>query len=94
MTSPIALGILKGMTPFAVGMVRVFFWLFPPLFAYLAARARPGRVRSGLLIAALVTAAAIKPLPLGFFLAGAGYLLALFPSGRRTASTKGQAPRR
>ncbi len=71
------------MMPFAVGMVRAFLWVWPLVLAFLAARARPGRVRQGLFLAGVLGALLVKPLFLGLGLLVAGFLLGLWPSGGR-----------
>ncbi len=74
------------MTPFAFGLVRALAWALALLFGFLAARARPGRVRGGLLVAGLAAALLARPPLLGFALLLSGFLLGLFPSARGPAS--------
>ncbi|WP_287371447.1 hypothetical protein [Oceanithermus sp.] len=71
------------MTPGAVGLVRLVFWLLPLALGYLAARSwgRP-RLVLGLLLAAALLGAWVKPLPLGWALAVLGFALGV-PLGRR-----------
>ncbi len=74
------------MTPFAFGLVRAIAWALALLLGFLAARARPGRVRGGLLVAGLLGALLARPPLLGLALLAAGFLLGLFPSARGPAS--------
>ena len=74
------------MTPFAFGLVRALAWAFALFLGFLAARARPGRVRSGLLVAGLFAALLARPPLLGLALLAGGFLLGLFPSARGPAS--------
>ncbi len=71
------------MTPGAVAIVRVFFWALPFLLGLLAGRSW-GRTRlvMGLLLAALVLGAWVKPLPAGWVLGALGFALGV-PLGRR-----------
>ncbi len=63
------------MTTGAVAILRLAFWLMPLLLGWLAGRAwgRP-RVLGGLLAAALAAGLLIKPFPLGWIFALAGFL--------------------
>lgn len=71
------------MTPGAVALVRIFFWALPLLLGFLAGRSW-GRARlvMGLLLAALVAGALIKPFPAGWVLGALGFALGV-PLGRR-----------
>ena len=71
------------MTPGAVGLLRLFLWVLPFVLGFVAGRAwGRARVVVGLLLAALMLGALIKPLPLGWVLAGLGFALGV-PLGRR-----------
>ena len=62
------------MTPGAGGLVRLAFWVSPFVFGYLAGRAwgRP-RVITGLLFAALLLGALVRPYPFGWLLGALGF---------------------
>ncbi|WP_457636629.1 hypothetical protein [Oceanithermus sp.] len=63
------------MTAGTVFLLRLALWLLPLVLGYLAGRSwgRP-RVVSGLLAAALAAGLLIKPFPLGWLAAAAGFL--------------------
>jgi len=65
-------------------ILRLALWLLPLLLGYLAGRSwgRP-RVLGGLLAAALVAGLFVKPFPLGWLLAAAGFLGGVPLGGRR-----------
>lgn len=68
-------------------LLRLFLWLLPGIAAFLSLRAflsRRSRVGFGLLIAALVFTAFVKPWVLGLLSLGIGALVALGPR-RKTA---------
>ncbi|PZA06248.1 MULTISPECIES: hypothetical protein [unclassified Meiothermus] len=76
------------MTELPLILLRWALWLLPGVLGLLGVRAwvrRRGRVGLGLLLAGLVAALLVRPLPLGFVLLALG-ALAGWPTGR-------QAPR-